>query len=73
MLIFRTDTLTRQRKYAIIFAFISAALITPPDVISQICLALPIIFLYEVSIYVVWLIHYNRQRTSESKEEEVSS
>ena len=68
-----TATLTRKRKYAIIIAFISAAIITPPDVISQICLALSIIFLYEVSIYVVWLIDYNRHKTSGSKDQESSS
>lgn len=42
--------LAHQRKYAILLIFIFAAVITPPDVISQIILALPLIGLYEVSI-----------------------
>ncbi len=42
--------LARQRKYAILLIFIFAAVITPPDVISQIILALPLIGLYEISI-----------------------
>jgi sec-independent protein translocase protein TatC len=42
--------LAAKRKYAIVCAFIAAAILTPPDPISQIGLALPIIFLYEVSI-----------------------
>ena len=39
-----------KRKYAILTAFVIAAILTPPDVISQILLALPIIALYELSI-----------------------
>ena len=42
--------LKQKRKYAILVAFVIAAIITPPDVISQVLLAIPIIFLYEVSI-----------------------
>jgi len=44
------DDLASKRKYAILTAFVIAAILTPPDVISQILLALPIIALYEVSI-----------------------
>ena len=42
--------LKQKRKYAILVAFVIAAIVTPPDVISQVLLAIPIIFLYEVSI-----------------------
>ncbi len=44
------DDLAKKRKYAILIAFVVAALLTPPDIISQIMLALPIIILYEFSI-----------------------
>ena len=44
------DGLANKRKYAILLAFIAAALLTPPDVISQILLAVPVILLYEMSI-----------------------
>lgn len=44
------DALANKRKYAILLAFIVAAILTPPDVISQVLLAIPVIFLYEVSI-----------------------
>lgn len=40
------------RKYAILASFIIAALITPPDVLSQLLLAGPLILLYEISIWV---------------------
>jgi sec-independent protein translocase protein TatC len=42
--------LARQRKYAILLIFIFAAIITPPDFISQVLMALPLIGLYELSI-----------------------
>jgi sec-independent protein translocase protein TatC len=43
-------TLAKQRKYAILLIFIFAAILTPPDIISQVILALPLIGLYELSI-----------------------
>ena len=42
--------LKAKRKYAILIAFIVAAILTPPDVISQVLLAVPVILLYEISI-----------------------
>ena len=52
--------LRRRRKYAIVIVFGVAALMTPPDVISQIGLAVPIILLYEVSIGLAWLTEKRR-------------
>jgi sec-independent protein translocase protein TatC len=43
-------TLARQRKYAILLIFIFAAVVTPPDLISQVLMALPLMGLYELSI-----------------------
>jgi len=43
-------TLARHRKYAILLIFIFAAVMTPPDLISQVLMALPLIGLYELSI-----------------------
>ncbi|MEM6812074.1 MAG: twin-arginine translocase subunit TatC [Pseudomonadota bacterium] len=48
-----SDGLKSKRKYAIIFTFVVAAFLTPPDVISQIGLALAILGLYEISIFLV--------------------
>ena len=44
--------LAKKRRYAILAAFIISAVITPPDVISQILLALPLWGLYELSIII---------------------
>lgn len=49
----RVETLTRFRKYAVIIAFVMAAFLTPPDVISQVLLAVPILALYEISILLI--------------------
>ncbi len=50
------------RRYAIVAVFVVAAIITPPDPISQTLLALPIILLYEASIWCVRLIERRRRR-----------
>ena len=49
-----------KRKYAIVMAFVAAAVLTPPDPISQIGLALPTILLYEISIICVRMIEKKR-------------
>ena len=54
------DGLASKRKYAIVIAFVAAAILTPPDPISQIGLALPTILLYEVSIIVARMIEKKR-------------
>ena len=53
--------LARNRKYAILIAFIAAAILTPPDVISQVMLAIPVILLYEVSIIGARLVNKNNE------------
>ncbi|WP_374569935.1 twin-arginine translocase subunit TatC [Phenylobacterium sp.] len=50
------------RRYAIVGVFVVAAVVTPPDPISQCMLAIPIILLYEISIWLVWLMERRRGR-----------
>jgi len=57
------------RKYAIVLAFIFAAIITPPDPFSQISLALPIIILYEISILISKFLS-KRKKDQESNNNE---
>lgn len=52
--------LASKRRYAIVGAFVVAAVITPPDVLSQISLAIPIILLYEVSIWCSRIVERNK-------------
>jgi len=44
------DFLKKNRKYAILLFFVGAAILTPPDVVTQIMMALPLMLLYEISI-----------------------
>jgi sec-independent protein translocase protein TatC len=46
------DFLRKYRKHAIVAVLILAAIITPPDVVSQIIVSIPIIILYEIGIIV---------------------
>jgi len=48
--VIRPAVLTRNRKYAVLIIFIASAILTPPDVITQILMAIPLLFLYEISI-----------------------
>src|SRR5690606_21915048 len=54
------DGLASKRRYAIVGLFIAAAIVTPPDVVSQVGLAVPLILLYEISIYGARLIERKR-------------
>ncbi len=60
--------LATNRKYAIVGVFVVAAIITPPDIISQIGLGLPIIVLYELSILAVRFME-KRRAEAEAREE----
>ena len=44
-----------------------AAVVTPPDPISQLMLAIPICLLYEVSIWCVWLIERRRRKDEDAQ------
>jgi sec-independent protein translocase protein TatC len=56
------DQLKRGRRYAILIAFIAAAVLTPPDVLSQFLLAIPLILLYELSLIAIWFTERKRNR-----------
>ena len=59
-----------KRKYAIVLAFVAAAILTPPDVISQIGLALPTMVLYEISIISVKIVEKKRGDVDEDEEDD---
>ncbi|WP_108609922.1 twin-arginine translocase subunit TatC [Aminobacter sp. MSH1] len=54
--------LADKRKWAIVIAFVVAAVLTPPDPVSQIGLALPTILLYEISIWTARMIEKKREQ-----------
>ena len=57
--------LRAKRKYALVAVVCVAAVLTPPDVISQVALAIPIMLLYEVSI---WLVAVVEKKSGEDGE-----
>jgi len=61
-------TLISFFKYAIVIIFIVAALLTPPDVVTQLLMALPLIVLYGVSILVAKIINPYKEEDDESDE-----
>ena len=67
MLLERAGIVTRHqlilgRRYAIVGAFAVSAVLTPPDVGSQIALAIPLVLLYEASIIGIWFTERRRAR-----------
>lgn len=65
-----SQALVDKRKWAIVLAFVVAAILTPPDPLSQIGLAVPTIILYEISIWTARMIE--RSRAKEEAEREVA-
>ena len=55
-----SEGLKGKRKYAILATFVMAAVLTPPDPVSQLGLAIPTLLLYEISIYSVKLVEKRR-------------
>ena len=60
-----SEQLSRGRKYAVVGIAAAAALITPPDVISQFLLGIPVYVLYEISIHIVR--RFEAQRAAEDE------
>ncbi len=59
--------LKKNRKYALLLFFVGAALITPPDVVTQIMMALPLMLLYEISIIGAKI--FGKEKTKETDDE----
>lgn len=67
MLLERAGIVTRKqlvagRRYAIVGAFVIAAVLTPPDIGSQLMLAIPLCILYELSLFGIWLTERGRAK-----------
>jgi sec-independent protein translocase protein TatC len=55
-----TTFLKKQRRYFIVLAFVVAAILTPPDVLSQTLMAIPLVLLFEISIQL--LAHFEKKK-----------
>ena len=61
------EGLKTKRKWAVVLTFVAAAVLTPPDPVSQIGLAVPTLLLYELSIYATRLIERKRAEREEAE------
>lgn len=61
--------LTKNRKYAILLVFIVAAILTPPDVFTQVLMAIPLIILYEISIILSKIVYKKKKQKDDSQNE----
>ncbi|HEV2334262.1 MAG TPA: twin-arginine translocase subunit TatC [Stellaceae bacterium] len=64
--------LASKRRYAIVGMFAVAAVLTPPDIVSQTCLAVPLIVLYEVSIIACRMVEKARLKREAEEEAELA-
>lgn len=56
------DFLRKYRKYALVIVLIISAIITPPDIVSQIIVAIPVLILYEISILIANVVYKREQK-----------
>ena len=59
------DFLRKYRKYGVVIILIIAAIVTPPDVISQITVAVPMLLIYEMSIWISALVVKNKKKNEQ--------
>jgi sec-independent protein translocase protein TatC len=57
--------LSSGRRYAIVGAFAIAAVLTPPDIVSQLLLAVPLCLLYELALIAIWFTEKRRKKIVE--------
>lgn len=58
--------LARNRRYALVIAAVLSAFLAPPDALSMIAMMVPILVLYEVSIWCVWVVGRRRAQASQA-------
>jgi sec-independent protein translocase protein TatC len=67
------EFMKKYRKHAIVVILIVAAIITPPDVFSQILVTLPLLVLYEVSIFIAARVIKDRKLADEARDAEYAA
>ena len=67
------EALAKKRRFAIVIVFLAAAVMTPPDLISQCSLAVPLLVLYEISIFIARRIERARAEREKAEEAELAA
>jgi sec-independent protein translocase protein TatC len=63
------ELMRTYRKHAIVVILVASAILTPPDVVSQVLIAFPLVFLYQISIFISKMVIRNQEK-SEALEKE---
>lgn len=66
--ILTTDRMRMVEKPVIVAAFVIGAVITPPDIISQLLVAVPVVMLYKVSEFLVWIFQMRHKKSKQNEE-----
>ena len=62
------EILKKYRKIALVIVLILSAIITPPDITSQIVVAIPVLILYQISIYIsAWVVKREEKKEKAQK------
>jgi sec-independent protein translocase protein TatC len=61
-----SELMSKGRRYAIVAVVVVAAVVTPPDPVSQLMLAVPMVLLYEISIWCVRIIEMRRKKVDQA-------
>ena len=64
------EALTKFRPFFVVGAFVLAAVLTPPDVVSQVFLAMPLIVFYEISIIMAKILYPSSERSKSTQEQQ---
>lgn len=67
--ILRPHYLKKYRRYAVVIVFITAAILTPPDPGSQILMAVPLLLLYEISVWISVFVYKNKAKKAALKKD----
>jgi sec-independent protein translocase protein TatC len=66
----KPEWLKKSRRIVIVVCFVIAAIITPPDVVSQVMVAIPMLGLFEISIIFSTMVRKRKDKAREKRQEE---
>ena len=67
------ERLVQSRPYAVVIMFVAGAILTPPDIVSQVSLAVPLLILYESGIWISRIVIRRRNQSDESSSNDLES
>lgn len=66
-----SEFLRKYRKYAIVIVLIVAAIVTPPDVVSQVIVSIPMLIIYEISIWIAAAVGKNKLKLEQQEKDKI--